>query len=56
MKLLAAFPLILVLAAIIACGSMLVWGVATASLAGFVGVVFAIWFVVGTLYLIAQNQ
>jgi hypothetical protein len=56
MKLLAAFPLILVIAAIIACGSIFIWGVATSSLAGFVGVVFALWFVVGTLYLITQNQ
>jgi hypothetical protein len=56
MKLLAAFPLILVIAAVIACGSMFIWSVATSSLPGFAAVVFGIWFVVGTLWLIAQNQ
>jgi hypothetical protein len=56
MKLLAAFPLILVLAATIAYGSALIWSVATSGVAWFVAVVFGGWFVVGTLYLIAQNQ
>jgi hypothetical protein len=55
-KLLAAFPLVLVIATVIACGSVLIWNVATGSLVGLIAVVFGIWFVVGTLYLIAQNQ
>jgi hypothetical protein len=56
MKLLAAFPLILVVAVIITCGFILIWNVAATGWIGVAALVFTTWFVVGTLYLITQNQ